>query len=250
MLHFASAKSVCTTGGHRGFLDHRTYRSDRRPRARWRIGPLASKFCSHCAVSRRLRYRCQDLRVSTHSGSEACGCLRGFKSGGVDVDAILNELRNGRSPSLRRRRAIGTLAAIGLADFAIISLYQIGVIRHLPDPPGKIFASDKVNGSHKAYAMGLPDGTTGAGLYALLLMLASAGGSERSGRPPVFDLLLGGAVAAGAVGAAQYLYDMVRKQERACPYCIVGAVLDFAMVPFVVPEVRRSARALLQSSRR
>ena len=103
----------------------------------------------------------------------------------MHVDAIRRELRDGRSPSLRRRRWIGTLAALGLADFAIISLYQIGVIRHLPDIPGKVFDSDKVNASHKAYAMGLPDGTTGAALnFAMVPFVAKevAGAARAIGR--------------------------------------------------------------------
>jgi hypothetical protein len=112
----------------------------------------------------------------------------------MKVEAIRAELRHGHSRSLRRRRWIGTLAAVGLVDFGIISLYQIGVIRHLPDLPGTFFDSDKVNASRKAYGMDLPDGTTGAGLYSLVLILASAGGTNRSGRPPMLDLLLGGAV--------------------------------------------------------
>ena len=107
-----------------------------------------------------------------------------------------------------------------------------------------MFDSDKVNASHKAYAMGLPDGTTGAALYALILMLASAGGSRRTGRHPIFELVLGGAVVAGVAGALQYLHDMIRHQERACPYCIAGAALNFAMVPFVAKEVAGAARAI------
>lgn len=168
----------------------------------------------------------------------------------MDVDAIRAELREGRSPSLTRRRWISALAAVGLADFAIISLYQTGVIRHLPDLPGKVFDSDKVNASHKAYAMGLPDGTTGAALYAIVLILASAGGSRRSGRHWVFDALLGGAIAAGAIGAAQYLYDMIRHQERACPYCITGAALNFAMLPLVAQELAAAARVALGAHRK
>lgn len=168
----------------------------------------------------------------------------------MNIDAVRAELRYGRSRSLRRRRSIGFLAALGLADFAIISLYQMGVIRHLPDFPGKLFDSDKVNASRKAYAMGLPDGTTGAGLYALVLMLASARGSTSSGRHPIFDLLLGGVVAAGVVGASQYLYDMIRRQERVCPYCVTGAALNFAMVPLVAPELAGAARRLLSKHNR
>src|SRR4051812_19018972 len=107
----------------------------------------------------------------------------------MNTEAIRHELREGRSPRLRRRRRLGILSAIGAVDFAVISLYQLGAIRHLPDPPARIFDSDQVNASRTAYALGVPDGTLGLGLYALTLMLASAGGSEKSGRHPVFDVL-------------------------------------------------------------
>ena len=145
---------------------------------------------------------------------------------------------------MRRRRRIGALAAAGMADFAIISLYQMGNIRSLPDLPGRVFDSNGVNASEKAYASGVPDGTTGAALYAANLMLASAGGSRRSGRKPILDLLLAGSVAAGVVGAAQYLYNMARKQEKACLYCITGAALNAAMVPPAYAEARDAVREL------
>ena len=155
----------------------------------------------------------------------------------VDVDGMRRAWREERLPSLRRRRTIAALAAAGMADFALISLYQLGLVRHLPDPPGRLFASDQVNSSHKAFAMGVPDGTTGALLYAGTLVLAAFGGTRETGRRPLWSLLLGGAVAAGVVGALDYLRDMIFKQERACPYCLMGAALNFAMVPCVVPEV-------------
>jgi uncharacterized membrane protein len=135
-------------------------------------------------------------------------------------------------------RGIAALAAVGAVDFAIISLYQLGVIRHLPDLPGRIFDSDKVNASHKAYVLGVPDGTLGLGLYALTLILAGAGGTSRSGRRTILDVALGGAVMAGAVGTAHY--DMTRHQKRACPYCLVGATVNFAMLPLAIRETLRS----------
>ena len=63
------------------------------------------------------------------------------------MEAIRRELRQGQSPSLGRRRWIGFLSAVGAVDFTVISLYQMGVIQHLPDPPGRIFDSDQVNAS-------------------------------------------------------------------------------------------------------
>jgi hypothetical protein len=107
----------------------------------------------------------------------------------VNIRDIREQLRNGTSRSLRRRRWVALLSVLGAVDFAIISLYQLGVIRHLPDPPGRIFDSDRVNASHKAYALGVPDGTLGLGLYALTLIPAGAGGDPQSGRSRWLDLL-------------------------------------------------------------
>lgn len=162
----------------------------------------------------------------------------------MQIETIRDELLHGDDPSLRRRRRIGILAAVGAVDFAVISLYQLGAVRHLPDLPWSIFDSDRVNASRKAYVFGVPDGTLGLSLYALTLVLAGAGGSRKSGRSPSFDLLLGGAVAVGVISAAQYLYDMIRPQKRACPYCLVGAAAHFAMVPLALPLAATSVRAL------
>lgn len=163
--------------------------------------------------------------------------------------AIRTELRDGRSPSLKRRRRIGGLAALGLVDFGVISLYQMGAVRKLPDLKWKVFDSNKVNASEKAYELGLPDGTTGAAMYALLLMLASAGGSKKTGRSPVLDVALGATVVAGGGAALQYLWNMARKQERACLYCIGGAALNFAMLPLAFPDAVSGVRSRLSGAR-
>lgn len=161
----------------------------------------------------------------------------------MDVEAIRDALREGNSPSLRRRRWLGRLSALGLADFGLISLYQLGAIRHLPDPPGKLFDSDRVIASEEGYRFGVPDGPVALTLHALTLILASAGGSRRSGRPRILDVMLGGVVLAGAVGAAAYLANMIRVQKRACAYCLAGAAINFAMVPLALPDLVEAALA-------
>jgi uncharacterized membrane protein len=152
--------------------------------------------------------------------------------------------RKGQGRSLVRRRRLAVLAAMGLVDFAAISLYQLGVIRHLPDPPGRLFDSDAVNASRKAFATGIPGGTLGALLHASELVLLAASGTRETGRSPILDLLLGGAVVAGAGAAAHYLYDMAANEKRACVYCLVAAATAFAMIPLATPEVRSGIRAL------
>lgn len=79
---------------------------------------------------------------------------------------IRQALLNGSSDDLKRRRKVIALSALGLADFSIISLYQTGVIKKLPDLPFDIFDSNKVNASPDAYIMGVPDGPVSAIVYA------------------------------------------------------------------------------------
>jgi hypothetical protein len=76
----------------------------------------------------------------------------------MNVMAIRNVLRIGSSEDLDRRSKILCLSAIGLVDFSIISLYQTGVIKKLPDIPLPIFDSNKVNAAESAYQFGVPDG--------------------------------------------------------------------------------------------
>lgn len=155
----------------------------------------------------------------------------------MDIDAARRALRDEHGASLARRRRVALLAGIGLVDFAVISLYQTGVIRHLPDPPGRIFDSDCVNASRKAYRLGVPDGPLGALLQAATLTLAAAGGRRGTGRRRIFDWLLGGATLAGAAAALDYLRDMIFVERRACPYCLLAAGLSLAMLPPALREL-------------
>ena len=161
--------------------------------------------------------------------------------GRIDIDGMRRALREGDEPSLWRRRALATLSAVGMADFAIISLYQLGAIRRLPDLPGRWMDSNRVNASRKAYRLGVPDGPLGALFYAAVVSLTAVGGTRRTVRPRALEWLLGALVVAGVVSALDYLRDMIFEEKRACPYCLVGAALNVAMVPHAWREIRNSA---------
>lgn len=162
-------------------------------------------------------------------------------------ERIRKELLHGRSAELNRKRKIIILSAIGLLDFTAISLYQSGIIRRLPDLPFRIFNTNKVNASEKAYALGLPDGTLGASLFALNMVLATAGGSSRTGRKPVYDLLLGGSILANAGGAVEYLFNMTTKQKKVCLYCLAGAGISFTSLKLIAPDALKAGRKLYYS---
>src|SRR5690242_19379670 len=116
----------------------------------------------------------------------------------MNAAAIRGRLRGGHTEELEKRRIIILLSTLGLLDFSLITLYQTGVIKKLPDIPSKLFDSNKVNAADSAYATGAPDGAISALVYALILVLASAKGTKLSGRKKIHDTLLGGAVAANA----------------------------------------------------
>ncbi len=163
--------------------------------------------------------------------------------------AIKQALRNEISDDLERRRKVIALSAIGLADFSVISLYQTGVIKKLPDLPYAIFDSNKVNASPDAYQMGAPDGPISTIVYASAMVLASAGGSEESGRKPIFDVLLGATVFGNAAGAAYYLYNMAFKQKKICLYCVTGAAINFASAAIIAPVVFKSIKKFFGQKR-
>ncbi len=164
--------------------------------------------------------------------------------------AIRHELLNSTDEDLQRRRKVVALSAAGLCDFAFISLYQSGVIKRLPELPFKSFDSNKVNAAVDAYKMGAPDATISAWIYATNMILATVEGTESSGRKPVYDVLLGGTVAANTGGALYYLYDMVFKQKKVCPYCIVGMVVNLSTAVIIAPVVLKSLKKLLSNNKR
>src|SRR4051812_44877028 len=103
--------------------------------------------------------------------------------------------------SLRRRRWILSFAALGAVDSIVVALRQTGIVRHLPDPPGGIFQSDRVTTSRPAYVLGAPDATLGAAGFSGLMVLASAFGTRETGRPRAADVLMAIAATGMAGGA-------------------------------------------------
>ena len=145
--------------------------------------------------------------------------------------APVKKIRNRSNSTAENRRNIALLSAIGAVDFSIISLYQLGVIRHLPDFPGKLFDSDYVNASKEAQIAGIPDGPVSLLMYAANIVLAGAA-LKRSKKRNIFDYLLAGVSVGQAAGGAYYLYNMATVQKKICPYCVAGALINFSsLVP-------------------
>ncbi len=166
----------------------------------------------------------------------------------MDIAAMRDVLRTEHSEDLDRRRKVIGLSALGLVDFSIISMYQTGVIKSLPDLPFEVFDSNTVNASEDAYQFGAPDGPISAVAYAATMVLASAGGDEQTGRKPVLDVALGAAVAGNAVGAIFYLYKMIFVQKKICLYCVTGAAVNIASAVIVAPLFSKALKKMFAKS--
>jgi uncharacterized membrane protein len=142
-------------------------------------------------------------------------------------NSIIDIIRNDKSDATDSRRDIATLSALGLIDFSLISLFQMGSIKKLPDLPGDIFDTEKVNSSKDAVIFGLPDGVISLGAYTATMGLALAAMRFKK-QSKVIDIALGGVILGQAAGAAHYLVNMVTVQKKACVYCIAGAIINFA----------------------
>lgn len=158
-------------------------------------------------------------------------------------EQLSRELRLGDGPLLARRRAIVGLSLVSIASMGVISLYQTGIIKHLPEPPG--FNADKVDAAPEAYPYGLaPDATLGLVSYATTLTLAAMGGQSRAQQQPLIPLALAGKLLVDAVVAAKLTWDQWAKHKAFCSYCLVAATATFAAVPLVIPEARAAYREL------
>jgi uncharacterized membrane protein len=156
----------------------------------------------------------------------------------VGSDQVRQELgRSSRDRDLRRRRQIGAAAAIGTVASVLVALRQIGAVRWLPEPPGRIWDTDAVTTSRAAFFLGMPDGPVGAIGFALVLTCVGRLAGSRPGerRWARAGLLL--AAGGSAAGAAGYLADMFLRERKLCPYCLTTAAAAFTVVALAAREI-------------
>jgi len=121
-------------------------------------------------------------------------------------EALGSGLRHGSRKSLRRRRGVFGLFLAASASMSVIALYQLGILKHVPERDGIGRQSER---------------TTVASHIALA---AKAG----------FD----------AVVAAKFTLDEWQKHRRLCFWCLLASAPTFASLPLVIFEARSAIRRL------
>jgi uncharacterized membrane protein len=164
-------------------------------------------------------------------------------------EELSEQLRHGDGDDLRRRRGIVGLSLVAVGAMGMISLYQMGIIKHLPEPPLPRLDADTVDASPEAYSrLATPDGFLGLGSYAMTMGLAAMAGQDRARTRPWIPLALAAKVAFDTSQAVRLTIDQATKEKAFCSWCLLSAACTFATVPLVIPETRAAIRQLTGGS--
>lgn len=157
-----------------------------------------------------------------------------------------------RSPSAWRRRWPAVLfAAVNLAIAVHLAMYQLRAAGDVWDPVfgdgSRQVLESQVSETLRAWLFGMPDAAVGAAAYAVELVLAVVGGTDRWRKHPRLVLLFGAnTLALGLAGVG--LVAMQAFVVRAwCLLCLVAAALSVALVFTVYDEARASWTSLRTS---
>ena len=158
--------------------------------------------------------------------------------------ALSHELRTGDDQHLRRRRGVVALSLLAAGAMGVITLFQMGLTTHVPEPPLPKLDADKVDASAEAYGkLATPDAVLGFGSYAATMTLAAMSGTDRARTQPWLPLALAAKVGFDVAQAGKLTMDQWTKHRAFCFWCLVAAAATFAMAPLVVPEAREALRA-------
>jgi uncharacterized membrane protein len=160
---------------------------------------------------------------------------------------LSRELRKSSDPTLNNRRKIVGMSMTALGCMGLISLYQIGIIKHIPDPPLPGIDSDKVDASEEAYEhLQMGDAFIGMVSYAGTAALAAAGDKDRARKQPWIPLAMAAKAGFDALQSARLTYDQYAKHRAACVWCLIASAATFATAVLVIPEARSATRHLLR----
>ncbi len=158
-------------------------------------------------------------------------------------EALRRELRQSRDLSVRRRRRIIAFSLTAATSLGAVLLYQVGLLRHLPDPPLPHFDSDKVTASEEAYGrVGVPDAALGLGSCAVTSALAAVSGREGSASHVLLPLARAAKATVDAGLAAKLARDQWVRHGAFCSWCLIaGAAMAACLFP-ALADARRAFR--------
>lgn len=163
----------------------------------------------------------------------------------MSPEQLSHELREETSADLRRRRWIVGLSLVGAAAGIAVTLYQTGIIKHLPDPPSDLFDSDRVDASNYAYKrLNSPDAPMMIINYGVTALLAAMGGKNRAQNLSYAPLATAAKTVADTALCLQLGREEWQENKAFCTYCQVATLASIASVALAAPEAIKAAQNL------
>jgi uncharacterized membrane protein len=152
---------------------------------------------------------------------------------------VSDALRLESSPFVRGRRCVAGLALAASGAYAVVALYQFGLVRRVPEPRLPGLDADRVDASGEAYrVLNTPDAALGLVSSALTLLLAGMGDGDRARNHRWIPLLLAGKAVVDAGASLVLFAEQVSRHRRVCSWCTLAAIANLAMVPTSLPEAK------------
>jgi hypothetical protein len=159
---------------------------------------------------------------------------------GTSPEQLSRELRetvDDRYLDARRRVVALSLTAAGC--MGLIGLYQLGIIKHIPEPPLPAMDADEVDASGEAYEkLRVGDAFLGFVSYGVTMLLAAAGGRERRRKQRWLPVTLAGKAIVDTAQAARLTVDQWTKHRAFCFWCLTAAAATFITLPLTFREAR------------
>lgn len=137
------------------------------------------------------------------------------------------------------------LALFSSAVLGGVALYQMGILKKLPQPRWRWFDAQKVNGSPQAYSiLATPDALLGLVSYAMTACWAGVGSEKRWQTQPVLSIGMGLKVLADAAFASKLTADECTKFRSFSLWSLLVTGATFAALPLALPEAKAALGTL------
>jgi hypothetical protein len=161
------------------------------------------------------------------------------------AEAVSDALRRGDSAFLRRRRRVAGLSLAAMGSLGVVTAYQMGLLRKVPEPSVRFLDADRVDASGEAYQfLKTPDASLGLASAAVTLALAGMGSDRRADQQPLIPLALATKAILDAAFGLLLTLEQGTKHRRFCSWCLLAAATNVATVPQVLPEAAAAWRTL------
>lgn len=166
----------------------------------------------------------------------------------MNPSQLSHELREEINSDLKRRRWIIGLSLVGAAAGIAVTLYQTGIIKHLPDPPSDLFDSDRVDASNYAYSrLNSPDAPMMIINYGVTALLASMGGKSRAANMPLATLAMAAKTLVDVGINLQLGREEWNENKALCAYCQAATIASIASVALAAPETIKAVNNLFDN---